>query len=623
MDKHIVLPKYLRDGIKPLKQGYPKRVKCLVFDVETCDGEPYLLTFYDGERVSFLKVDKGTVLDKFIQYLLEHCTSKKFSYILFSHNLPFDLTAVFTKLETKIFRYRTATYVHFSDKTKKEPLAIIKLFTHKVWFAQIKLKNGVSIKVVDSNAFIKGSLYELSRTLKFKYVKRERPWFVEQGKKPKNREQWIELYRYCYDEIKAQFELAQYILNMHREYDTTFTVSIAQLASKIFRKHFLKEKIPQIPQHIKKLAELTIHGGRASVFVDTPCLIPEVKMYDYNSFYPFSMANLPNLTKGTWKETYEFDGEHEGFYVVSGFIKLCKYPIIIKSVEKMEFANGEYVSEIPIASYELREALRSGEFEPTKIHGYVWIPHSEAHNPFRDYVMHFYRLKETYEKDSPLYIQAKLLLNSLYGKTYQTLIHPKSEDKEDFRVIPELKKVVKIETLYKAGGLYLPHVGSWITSQCRAILHKDLHFYNGIDCATDSFKTTMDLPTSEKLGLLKKEHEGMLLLLRPKLYVMFSNERQKEIMQEGDLREYLNKELDSMEIGKDIVKYALHGFQGNVYTLLNLIAKNEKTYKTKHMVKIREAIRQHKQARIMETQTRTLNIPLETITLKSIALLKR
>jgi hypothetical protein len=388
---------YLREGIKPLKQGYPKRVKALVFDTETCDGEPYLLTFNDGEHVSFIKVDKNTVLDKFIEYLLNHCVSNKYSYILFSHNLPFDLTAIFTKYEMKIFRYRTATYMHYIDKTKKEPLAIIKLFTHKVWFAQIKLKNKATIKVVDSASFLKGSLYELSRTLDFKYKKYERPLFVEQGKKPKNREEWNQLYIYCYHEIKAQYELAQYILNMHKRYDTTFTVSIAQLSSKIFRKHFLKERIPQIPYDIKKLAELTIHGGRASVFVPTPTLIPNVKMYDYNSFYPFSMANLPNLTKGSWKKVYEFDNEHEGFYVISGFVKPCKYPIIIKSVGRMEFADGEYVSDIPIASYELREALRNNELELTEIHGYVWIPHPEATNPFRDYVMHFYNLKEQYE----------------------------------------------------------------------------------------------------------------------------------------------------------------------------------------------------------------------------------
>jgi hypothetical protein len=608
MDKNVYLPYYLREAIRPLKQGYPKRVNLIVFDTETCDGEPYLLTFCNGKHVKFIKVDKNTVLDKFLEYLLQHCVSSKFSHVLFAHNLPFDLTAIFTKQEFKIFQYRTATYIHYIDRTKKEPIAIVKLFTHKVWFAQIYLKTRAMVKVVDSASFLKGSLYELSRTLKFQYKKYERPLFVQQGKSPQNREEWNKLYIYCYHEIKAQYELAQYILNMHKEYDTTFTVSIAQISSKIFRKHFLKEPIPQIPEHIRKLAELTIHGGRASIFVPTPTLIPNVSMYDYNSFYPFSMANLPNITKGIWKTVESFDYENEGFYRVSGFVKPCKYPIIVKSLNHMEFANNEYVSDIPITSYELREALRNNEVELTKIHGYVWMPHIEAKNPFRDYVMHFYNLKEQYEADSPLYIQNKLLLNSLYGKTYQTLIHLKSEHREDFRVIPELRKAIKIETLYKAGGLYLPHVGSWITSQCRAILHHDLHYYEGLDCATDSFKTTMKIPTSENLGSLKMENEGMLLLLRAKLYVMFSIERQKEILEYGDLREYLNKELNSMEIGKDITKYALHGFQRNVYTLLDMIAKDKHEYYVKHMVKIREAIRQKKQPRVMETQKRGLKI---------------
>jgi len=86
----------------------------------------------------------------------------------------------------------------------------------------------------------------------------------------------------------------------------------------------------------------------------------------------------------------------------------------------------------------------------------------------------------------------------------------------------ETGNVKKNEIRYKAGGIYLPHVGSWITSMCRAELHDALHEYDGIDCATDSFKTKRsDVPTGERLGELDHEYEGMLLLIRPKLYMMF------------------------------------------------------------------------------------------------------
>lgn len=612
MDKQVFLPCYLQSGVKPLKQGFPKRVRLLVFDTETCKGKPYLLTFFDGEHVNCIKVDEETVLDRFLKYLLQHCTSRKYSYVLFAHNLPFDITAVFTKYETKIFPYKTFTYTHLDKETKK-PIATVKFFSHKVWFVQIHLYNGVNVKVVDSASFLKGSLYELSRTLHFKYVKRKRPSFVEEGLKPANHKEWLELYRYCYDEIRAEYELAKYILDMHQKYNATFTVSIAQLASKIFRKHFLKEPIPQIPEHIRRLAESTIHGGRASVFIPTPALITDVSMYDYNSFYPFSMANLPNITEGEWKKIDYFDNKHEGFYLVSGYVHPCRIPLIIKSLNRMDFANGEHVKNLPISSYELREALTSNEITLTKIKGYVWKPSSTARNPFRDYVLYFYNLKEQYEKDSPLYIQAKLLLNSLYGKCYQTLIHPRSEQQEDYRIIPELKKIVKIETLYKAGGLYLPHIGSWISSQCRALLHHDLHRYQGLDCATDSFKTKLNIPTNHDLGSLKKECEGMLLLLRTKLYVMFSKQRQREILNYGDFREYLKKEYKIMQIGEDIVKHALHGFQGDIYTLLRLIAENKQNYIVKHMVKIREAIRQRRQPRIMINQQRGIKINWEIL----------
>jgi hypothetical protein len=605
MDKTVILPFYLRERIAPLRQGYPQKVKVLVFDTETEDGNPYYLTFYDGQKVTSRHVDETLILEEFFTYLLEHCTSKKHSYILYCHNIGFDISAVFDS-HKELFRLKTTVFI-WKDKKSGKILAKAKFFTNKIWFLQINLWNGVTIKVVDTASYMKGSLYKLSRILNFKYKKYERPFFVSQGKKPSNPQEWNILKIYCYHEIKAQYELAKYILGMHEKYDVPFTVSIAQLASKIFRKHFLKEPISQIPEPIRNLAEQTIHGGRAEVFVPVPCLVPNVSMYDYNSFYPFSMANLPPFTRGEWHKVDSFDNEHEGFYRISGFVKPCMYPVIIKSLSRMDYAQNEFVKNIPVSSYELREALETKELDLTNIQGYAWIPHAEATNPFKDYVEHFYHEKEIRERDSPLYIQAKLLLNSLYGKCYQTLIHPRSENCEDYRVYAREREIQKIEKLYKAGGMYLPHVGSWITSQTRAILHRDLHLFRGVDCATDSFKTSIDVPVSKTLGMLKKECEGFLVLVRPKLYVMFSKDRQKEILQQGDFIEYLRKERRSLR-SEDIVKYALHGFQRNWDTLLQMVEENRHEYYSRHMTTIREALRQHKQPRLMINQKRGLHV---------------
>lgn len=55
-------------------------------------------------------------------------------------------------------------------------------------------------------------------------------------------------------------------------------------------------------------------------------------------------------------------------------------------------------------------------------------------------------------------------------------------------------------------------------------------------------------------------------------------------------------------------KYALHGFGGSVTELLKLYRDKSNEYQAKHMTKIKEAIRQGKQARIMEEQVRRAKI---------------
>jgi len=180
MDKNVILPLYLREKISPLRQGYPQKVKALVFDTETEDGTPYLLTFYDGEKVKFLRVDEKPIAEEFFKYLLEHCTSKKHSYILYCHNLGFDISAVFDS-HRELFSLKTALFI-LKDQESDKTVAEAKLFTNKIWFVQIKLYNGVNIKVVDTASFLKGSLFQLSRILNFKYKKHERPFLLSKAR---------------------------------------------------------------------------------------------------------------------------------------------------------------------------------------------------------------------------------------------------------------------------------------------------------------------------------------------------------------------------------------------------------------------------------------------------------
>ena len=607
MDKEVYLPHYLLQGVKPLRNHFPRNINLFAFDTETEAGDPYLLTFHDGKEISFIEVDKETVLDEFLHYFELNCPRSKnqhWTNLLFAHNLQFDITAILCSHENEVFRYLQPPPVAHAR-------GLIKVYCGKTWFVQVKLKKETYVKILDSANFVRGSLYEISRKLGFTTPKPKRPYFVENGRAPRNKDEWHRLRGYCRAEILAQYELAQFILDMHKQFDCGISVSASQLSSKVFRKHYLKSPIPQIPLYLKDLAEKTIHGGRASVFVPTPTVIPNVKMYDYNSFYSWAMTQLPPLTCGEWKKVNRFTDEHEGFYLVTGQVQTCKYPILLKNSHTFEYANAERITEAPVASHELREAIRSGEVKLESVEGYVWVPNEDAANPFRDYVLDFYSKKRSAPQDHPLYVTHKLLLNTLYGKTFQAIRQTDYEEEPELVWNETRQKAVRNRILYRAGGLYLPHVASWITSMCRAKLHRDLHHYEAIDCATDSFKTTEQIQESNTLGGLKLDCEGLLLLIRPKVYVMFSPQIEEEAESFGVLRQYLKRNLERLDLTKDVVRYATHGFWGTPKQLLELYVQKGNEYIVQHMVKIREAIRQSKQPRVMETQVRHISVNWE------------
>lgn len=102
---------------------------------------------------------------------------------------------------------------------------------------------------------------------------------------------------------------------------------------------------------------------------------------------------------------------------------------------------------------------------------------------------------------------------------------------------------------------------------------------------------------------------GLLLLVRQKVYVMFSKKVQDGVESRGDLREYLHDNLSEALNGA--VKYATHGFWGSLEQLLQLYADKGSEYVIQHMTKIRESVRQQKQARVMETQKRRLRVDWE------------
>jgi hypothetical protein len=704
MNKYVYIPKSIRESIKPLKRGYPKNVKLMVFDCETHSaktGRAYLLTLYNGVEVKhewieekdnenipievkggkLQKIKVSKVFFKFIDYLFEECTKVEDTFLLYAHNLEFDLSAVMDNIFPILFSYGSKTQPSYTITLLNGNTFYIKIYGNKLWWAKISLqvkgeKKKRKIIVIDTFNYFNSSLYRISRELKLKHTKFERPEFVERREAPSNLNEMHQLLRYCDFEIKATYDLANWILNRHKEYDVSISVSIADLASKIFRKKYMSEPLPQAPRNdvklyayldaqgkeyvsqfldlkdkkvmtqrnifskeqekyiieecqryevlkgVMSLAELTYHGGRASSFIGNLCEVSEVNCYDYNSFYPYAMTQLPPLTKGEWKKVDSFDNEYEGFYEVTGLVKKCKYPIILPYSERFKFVGvrkDEKISNAPLVSYEIREALRLRELKIEKIRGYVWIPNKDAINPFKDYVEYFFKMKRDESIDSSFRWYYKIQLNSLYGKCIQTNPYPEYVNQPDFKVLDkDTNNVVSLKKRVYGGGLYLPHVASWITSFCRAKLHSDLHKYNALTCSTDSFMTKQQIPLNEignELGQLKIDNlNGLLLFFRPKLYIYFTESISKEIQKRDSLREYLKYiNFKSNQNISLTMKYALHGYRGTINDLLEMYKKKNNDYIYKHFWKTRESIIQKKpeRIRVVEDRKSKLNINWE------------
>lgn len=60
----------------------------------------------------------------------------------------------------------------------------------------------------------------------------------------------------------------------------------------------------------------------------------------------------------------------------------------------------------------------------------------------------------------PLFVTYMLLLNTLYGKTFQAIGQTDYEEEPELVWNESRQRAVRNRILYRAGGLYLPHVAT-------------------------------------------------------------------------------------------------------------------------------------------------------------------
>jgi hypothetical protein len=301
----------------------------------------------------------------------------------------------------------------------------------------------------------------------------------------------------------------------------------------------------------------------------------DVTAYDIGSAYPHAMVSLPPLTAGRWESVSDYHPGAAGVYHIRGHVRgRCIYGVFPATTRK----RGErtvYIEEGPFDVWTTGWEVASAwdEISLDSVEGFIWKPAPGAVNPFKHFVDHFFRLKQETPKTDPRREMAKVILNSLYGKTIQR--RPLGPD-------------------WIAGGLFNAFWASQITGHCRAELHRLEHKYQALHTSTDSILThASHVPTGTGLGELQQVAQGALVVARCKLYVILDD--CGRIVKDGD---------------------AFHAFFASAEQFLTALRTGSPTYRVEHMVKPRESLRSKQKPFRMIERTYTLHLPpdvLETI----------
>lgn len=593
----IYIPDSLKYGIKS-KKGGQGRMKIYGADIETVKGEPKLLTLtnelvYDSVIVE--KTTKQSIIQKFL-YRLYTTVSKGHINIVFFHNLNHDLVALFYQ-DYSVFR-STNFQVQFTPNITAE------IFAGNTWFMSIHFHDiDTRVYVLDSYRFVFTSLANIAKQLKFKHQKIE---LKGQAKKDLGKKITKEIIHYAKYDTLAELELAQWIMQMHTHYNVKHSVSLPHLASEIFKTKFIPQgkSILQTKGLALNYAIRSYHGGRNGIYIESlPKMVQGVTEIDIISSYPNAMQNLPNFLEGKYVQVDKFDKKHCGVYRVVCSYNSVTYPICFND----DFSSLEQTDKciLYLTSFDIKQAILNKEIKIHSINGIIFIPsESDNTNPLKNYALEFFHLKEETPKTDSRYLIYKLLLNALYGKFFQ-----RTEDVTYELIDGKYHR----KSWIKAGGMFQPFIASMITSHARVYLNQLEWKYNSLHSSTDSikFKGKINEKTLPKgLGGLTKEIYGDCLFFRNKLYIHFNNEKESteniiRLIERNTIEKFLkiNKE-------EKLIKYALHGFQGNVKQLLEMYKTGKYEYDCKRMVKVREALRtntKHKALQFIE-ERRNLHI---------------
>ena len=545
---------------------YQEPIVCGI-DSETHQGPPITIQLYseDSPRLTrCLWVDKENCTTKLLSHL-ERNMRPGDTVVLYGHYLQFDFASFFWPHLDKICKRRDSTFDITHGGWNIEGVFGTPTFAY--------LRNGSrTVVLVDSFSWFRCSLAKAADIVCPNLPKLER--IDGLGEKVFTRRD-TDFVAYAMRDAEVAYHLGKAVDAMHREYELSQSVSIADMAARIFRGHFIDDPIARTGDEITKAALFSYHGGKNNMLADAaPAWHRPVTSYDISSAYPYAMTLLPSFSKANcFGSVRVFPARSPqvppiGIYRVSGSTDDCAWPSLYG--HDFKALRGKF-SDVWVHGFELNEALRTGEVKPSKILGYIYDVDRDPGNQtsFSKFVETFYALKSSAKTPTHRFLY-KVVLNSISGKFIQT------------REV-ELRRGARRVLERQAAGLFHPFIASTITAHTRATIHQMEHHANALHTATDGIfapgkvRNGFDFAPAKGLGSITAEAEGELCLLRGKCYILHTKDKSgyKSFCRDG----------------YNVAKLAMHGFQGSPKQFEELIFSDRRKYSVERPYRLREALK--------------------------------
>lgn len=537
-------------------------------DTETVHGEPNSLQFYSEDVAcdDIFFVDSKTARRTFLKWCDKR--ARNVQHVIYVHNLQFDLPEFLWGKHANLIS--TAGDYDFTDGRWR----ITGVYGTPT-FCKLSDGHGTTILIIDSYSFFHESLASAAARVCPDLPKLRRISGIGERRFTAKDAGFVE---YAMRDAVIAYHLGRAVEQIVTEFDIQQPLSSADMSARIFKRQFLNYTIPQPSRDVIDCALLSYHGGKNNVTVQAGWY-ENVNSIDISSAYPAAMHGLPAFSNDKLYRRYASKRgvrvktvpEH-GVYFVSGDVRACEWPSVFSHSFK---ALTGRIDRVAMQGYELNEAMRSAELQPTSIKGWYYDADKDLQAPaLRGFVEHFYRLKETTTHSTLRYLY-KLIMNSLYGKFIQT----RKRGTSSFTDIDAGVTVTASELV--AGGMFHPFIASDITAQTRVTIHQIEHSTKALHTATDGvFTQAKKLPKLKGGlgGLTLEAKDGTLLLVRNKCYVLYTAKGPKT-------------KPSLVFNGKHIRKFALHGFQGSVTDLERLIATNKRKYTVNKPNRLRESLK--------------------------------